>query len=528
MARNFSRRTLLRGLGGAVVAAPFLTSVAERAARTDGLPSSAPKRLIVMFTHYGCLTDRWFPAKSHGPLTKSDYAAMQTLAPMAPYADKLLMVRGVRAMNEWSFAGTLGQTTDPHTQVCGSYFTCQPVTPPDGKFTAMPTGRSLDHVAAEQVNPNGGSPLFIQIGGVAGSSSNTQAVISYDQPGEIFAGYGSPMAVYSRLTNLFGPGSPLPDTYAVAAGNSIIDIVRDDLNRLQRIDMSASDKKKLADWVELLHQTSNGITAQCNAGTATQLGVTTDAVQAAEAANGLIGDISKVAPLMMDLAVLSAICDANRVIFLKMPPSYVFKFLGQTVDARDLSQRVGDSLTATTCLPDVFDMLAQIDSWYAQQFAFLVGRLDSVSEGDRSLLDNTATVWFQEMSDGHARNLNNLPILQAGSCGGYFKTGWAVNVEGGRSDLTAGHSEDECQNGQLATSADATGTPSDQATMPINKYYCNLMNAIGVRAGADGFPAKGGTEPVSSYGKYDDTALFNTDDPPAIKNPGEYTELRAG
>ena len=118
MKKTFNRRAVLRGLGGAVVAAPFLSSVAERAAKAQGVPATTPKRLIVFFTHYGCLTDRWFPAKSQGPLTKADYMAMQTLAPMAPYADKLLMIRGIRAMNEWSFGGTLGQTTDPHTQVC--------------------------------------------------------------------------------------------------------------------------------------------------------------------------------------------------------------------------------------------------------------------------------------------------------------------------------------------------------------------------------------------------------------------------
>ena len=156
---------LLRGLGGAVVAAPFLSSVAERTAKTQGLPPPpAPKRLIVFFTHYGCLTNRWFPAKSHGPLTKADYMAMTTLAPMAPYADKLLMVRGIRAMNEWSFEGTLGQKNDPHTQVCGSYLHLPPGDPQRptaassniGKFDAKPTGRSLDHVCAEQVNPGGG------------------------------------------------------------------------------------------------------------------------------------------------------------------------------------------------------------------------------------------------------------------------------------------------------------------------------------------------------------------------------------
>jgi len=128
MNRRFSRRLVLRGLGGAAIAAPFLASVAEREAKTQGMPApSTPKRLIVYYTYDGCLTNRWFPALSHGRLTREDYAAMRTLAPMAPYADKLLMVRGIRAMNEWSYEGTLGQKNDEYTQVCGSYFTCHPV-----------------------------------------------------------------------------------------------------------------------------------------------------------------------------------------------------------------------------------------------------------------------------------------------------------------------------------------------------------------------------------------------------------------
>ena len=145
-----------------------------------------------------------------------------------------------------------------------------------------------------------------------------------------------------------------------------------------------------------------------------------------------------------------------------------------------------------------------------------------------TLLDNTATVWMQEMSDGNSHNLNNLPILQAGSCGDYFKVGQAVNVEGAKTNLTVGHSDDDCKNGQSPfQTLDSLGTPPDQATMPINKYFCNLMNDIGVKAGADGFPAKGSTQEVTHYGKYDDSALYNTSQPAQIKNPGEYKELRA-
>jgi hypothetical protein len=521
----FNRRTFLRGLGGAVVAAPFLSSVVGRETKAQAI--APPKRLIVYFTYYGCLTDRWFPALSHGPLSMTDYAAMQTLYPLAPYADKLLMVRGIRAMNEWSFQGTLGQTTDPHTQVCGSYFTCQPVAPSNGKFTAMPTGRSLDHVAAEQVNPAGVPPLFMQMCGIYGNSSNTQSVISYDQVNQIFPGYGSPLPVYTQLTNLFGAGSPSADTYQAASGKSIIDIVRDDLDSLQRVDMSMSDQKKLADWVDLLHQTSTTITSQCSADTATALGLTSAAVQATDTMSTFGGDISQVAPIIMDLAVLTALCDANRVIFMKMPPNYVFKNLGLTVESESLSHRNGNANMGGACLTDVMDMLHKIDVFYAQQFAYLVGKLDSFQEGDGTLLDNTATVWFQEMSDGSACNLNNLPILQAGGCGGYFKTGCAVNVEGGKTDLSAGNSDGDCQNGMTLKNVDDAGTPPTEATMPINKYYCNLMNAIGVQADATGFPVKGGTEPVTCYGKYDDTTLFGTTEPASIKSPGEYAELRA-
>ena len=46
----------------------------------------------------------------------------------------------------------------------------------------------------------------------------------------------------------------------MASGNSIIDVVRDDLSNLQRVPMSSADKKKLSDWVELLHQTSTTVT----------------------------------------------------------------------------------------------------------------------------------------------------------------------------------------------------------------------------------------------------------------------------
>ena len=54
------------------------------------------------------------------------------------------------------------------------------------------------------------------------------------------------------------------------------------------------------------------------------------------------------------------------------------------------------------------------------------------------------------------------------------------------------------------------------------------MNAIGVKAGSDGFPAVGGTEEVTHFGVYDDTRDFTSGgaNPPTINHPGEFAELR--
>ena len=75
----------------------------------------------------------------------------------------------------------------------------------------------------------------------------------------------------------------------------------------------------------------------------------------------------------------------------------------------------------------------------------------------------------------------------------------------------------------------STGTDPRVANAPINKYYCNLMNALGVKAGRDGFPARFGSEEVTRFGRYDRTEDFvgGTVNPPYISDPGEFTALRA-
>jgi hypothetical protein len=83
MTKHLNRRIFLRGLGGAVVAAPFLSSLADRAAKAQSTTATTPKRMIMMATLYGCVTNRFFPKKSHGTLTAEDLAntSLKSLVP---------------------------------------------------------------------------------------------------------------------------------------------------------------------------------------------------------------------------------------------------------------------------------------------------------------------------------------------------------------------------------------------------------------------------------------------------------------
>jgi hypothetical protein len=547
-----SRRIFLRGLGGAIVVAPFLSSVAERAAKAQSMPGAAgaPKRFIVMFTHYGCITNQWFPTKTHGQLTAADLMPT-TLAPLAPFASKLLMPRGIRSMNEWTANMVRGQGNDSHTQIAGSYFTCQPVTPNSNdpfsfdqatKFNAKPVGPSLDHVMAQQLSPKG-TPLLLNTGG---QNDGTQAAISYSAAETLFKGLNATQS-FSGLTGLFRQAAPMsPDTYAAIRGKSVVDLVRDDLDTLARVDMSKSDKMKLEAWKALLDQTGSVIASgQCTQDLATMLGAAQANVSKAGmgglGSDGLttkITDSLDGADVYSAIAALAASCNANPVIFMKYPGNYVFKGLGINTESHSLSHRLDNAGMQGSCLPNAVKMLLQVDAFYTQKFANLVKMLDSIPEGGGTVLDNTATVWFNEMSDGNAHNLNNAPIIQAGSAGGYFKTGSIINVDTaapGAANMSNGNSMSACMDGtssqMINGTTQSTGTNAKVANAPINKYFCNLMNAMGVKAGADGFPAKGGSAEVTKFGYSDKTEDFiggkGAVAGATIHSPGEFKELKA-
>jgi hypothetical protein len=491
------RRFFLRSAGGLVLAAPFLPSL-QGAAHAD--PSALPRRSVIFHSPNGCLTNRWFPKVEHGPIDASALAGT-TLEVLSPLVHKLLFPRGLRAINGYGSP----QTIDPHDQAMASKLTCALLDASSNQRYAL--SHSLDHEIARQKNPGGGAPLVLSVGP---SSIHVKSVLSYSAAGTPFPAVVNPLTVFNGLSGVLS-GQSGEMEHLRRRRQSVLDAVRDDLHAYQRLNMSSNDQKRINTWLALVRDTEMGaITAACNQ---TSVGIDAASVNAVSQSTSIADAFTLGGDMMMKLAALSMLCDANRSIVLSFPGYVTFDWDGihHAYDHAGLAHRNGSFAVGGACLPGVLSMLAEIDTWYAAKYAKLVALLDSLPEGDVTLLDNTATVWLQEFSDGAAHNLNNMPIVIAGSAGGYLRQGASVNVEG--REIGAGNSESSCAEGGDGT-VSVSGTGSVGGKVPINKLYVTLLNALGCTASNGG--------PVTSFGKLDGVTADG-----GITDPGELSGLKA-
>jgi hypothetical protein len=494
------RRLFLQGVAGASLAAPFLSSLGSRTARA-ATGATGPQRLVIFYTNNGCLTNRWFPTVENGTIT-ADALTGTTLAPLSDVAGKLLFPRGLAMFPK----GTINGYFDPHDQGMGSKLTGAPIDPSGSHWATAP---SLDWIAAGLVNPGTKSPLVLSVGT---AFANVKGIVSYQAAQTPYSPETNPKNVYTALTGLFSSGTTTPADYKVMQGNSIMDLVKGDLDSLKSMDMSMADKQKLSDWQALLRQTEiQVVSAACNSTSATGLGIT-DATIKSAGARDTASAFTLGGDMMINLIALTMMCDANRVMILQWPGFVTFTWDGMmhTSDHHGLSHRNGTVAVGGTCAAGVIDNIAQIDTWYAGKYSKLVHLVNSITEGDRTMLDNSMVMWLPELADGNAHNNNNLPIVIAGSAGGYLKQGVSVNLD--TKTLGTGNSEASCTNGGTTV---GFNTGSSTGNVPLNKLHVTLLNALGAKD-----PATGG--PFTAFGTMD-----TSDTTKGITNPGELTALRA-
>jgi hypothetical protein len=75
------------------------------------------------------------------------------------------------------------------------------------------------------------------------------------------------------------------------------------------------------------------------------------------------------------------------------------------------------------------DQYERINRWHIEQYAYLLEKLDSIKEGDHTLLDNSMILFGSGLRDGMRHSPRDLPIVLGGSGGGKLISGHNVRYE---------------------------------------------------------------------------------------------------
>jgi hypothetical protein len=430
---RINRRAFLRGAGTVAVGLPFLEGVPERSAWAQ---NENPVFGFFICTSCGVVQrsgsdpEKFWPT-ADGPLTTESmqaFAADRATGLLAEYANRLLIVRGVNYPHRSSGCG--------HAQGLVQCLTSSAPTGTNQNTTS--SGISIDTHIANALNPQGVEPLTLYAGMKGGYIMDK---LSFRAAGQVRAAEGNPWNVYQRLIGLAQPGTGTGGTgggagtanQLVLQRKSVNDLVRAEMQALlARTDLSVADRQRLDQHFQSIRDMENTMTGmgmQCSADS-----LNAQALQAMNSGNAFRADGSQeeVSKLQMELVGFAFSCNATRVATLQVgdgTDATRYTINGQRLERFHwISHRIQSDGSSGAAIPGAVDQHASIDRLRMESFKHLLTKWSGYQTVGGPLLDRAFAMWTSHNATGPGHSFNNLPIIIAGSAGGYLKQGQFVNA----------------------------------------------------------------------------------------------------
>jgi Protein of unknown function (DUF1552) len=401
---KLSRRTVLRGLGVSL-ALPWLEATGTIAKAAVAAP--APTRMAFIFVPNGVNLEHWTP-KTEG----YGFKLTQTLEPLAPVKDDLLVLSGLT--HDKGRAN--GDGAGDHARSASVFLTGSQPRKTDGE--KIRSGISVDQLAAKAVGQKtrfSSLELGVDPGRMAGNCDSGYSCayssnISWSSESTPVGKEVNPRLVFERLF-ASGKASEVNKSQQQreALQKSVLDFVADDAKRLQS-KLGRNDNRKLDEYLTGVREIERRIGAR----TSKPLDMDIDYA----IPDGIPGDYQDHMRMMCDLMILAFQTDSTRIatmMFANAGDNKNYRMIGVPDGHHDLSHHQNDA--------EKLAKIAKINRFQIQQFSYLLQRMKSIKEGERTLLDNSMIVYGSGLSDGNRHNHDNLPILLAGSGGGTIETG---------------------------------------------------------------------------------------------------------
>jgi len=404
MSKQISRRAVLRGMGVAV-ALPVLEAMSLPAFAQNS--SKTPLRMAFFSIPNGVNNTHWFPKE-----VGRTFVFPKTLASLESVREDVLVISGLAHDK----AKANGDGPGDHARSSATLLTGCQARKTDGKD--IRAGVSIDQVAAEKVGSRTKLPsieLGCDKGAMAGNcdsgySCAYSSSIAWKSPTLPLPKEINPRAVFSRL---FGDPSQLAQERDRAKQamyrRSVLDLVSGDAKSLN-VDLGLADRRKLEEYLEAVRSIEKQIQSaeQDEARRMPQM----------EAPEGIPAEFPAYVKLMIDLLVLAFQTDTTRIatfVLANEGSNRTFPWIEVRDGHHSLSHH-GGNLEKT-------EKIQKIDQFYVEQFAYFIRKMDAVSEGEGTLLDNSMLFYGGAIGDGNRHNHNELPILLAGNAQGTIETG---------------------------------------------------------------------------------------------------------
>ncbi len=393
---NFSRRTFLRGVG-VTMALPWMESLAVwgDTARAGTVASQAPVRLAVLFSGNGFHSREWW-AKGSG----KEMQLGKVLTPLSDFREKMLVIKGL--YNAEALKGNI------HSSQTGNLLSGAPL----ASGGEIRSGTSIDQLVAQRHGRSTKVPSLV----LGCEKSNPSVHKNYSM-------------LYSSHISWSSPTTPTPlELYPSLAfdrlfkdevgkgDRSVLDAVLADAKSF-RLGISSSDQRKFDEYLDSVREIEQRIDTAGKRGSLEGWRPTLDKPNIPRPPDGIPQNIADHMRLMCDIMVLGFQTDATRVCTLKLNNDHSsLRFPHLNVDYM-IHHLLSHSDTA--------DWL-KVNQFFLEQVAYVARKMNSIHEGERSLLDNSMLLYCSSMLTG-GHDATKLPVVVLGGAGGQIRGGRVLN-----------------------------------------------------------------------------------------------------
>jgi hypothetical protein len=357
-----------------------------------------------------------------GPLTTESLRAQdtqngRTLGLLAPYASRLLLVRGVN--QPYGSAGCDHQSGDNMCLTSARIF--------GNGNSSLSMGESIDNRIARELNPPGREPLTLRAGWRPndGTGYDNPGFISYVGERQPRAAEPSPLRAYQRMVGLAD---------GVQASNlrpqrtSVNDLLRAQISGLMGSSaLSSDDRQRLQQHFDTIRDLEVVMTsAQLEQDVLDNMALVDNNVLSMD-------NHESVLRLQLSLLAFAVASGYSATGTLKIGDRIDSQ--QWTVDGVRLSQfhmishrNLSDS-SGGAVIANAPELHRKIDRIHAADFLYLCDRLASVETPAGPLIDQGYAVWTNQLATGWHQH-DNQPFAIVGSGGGYLQVGQYVDAGG--------------------------------------------------------------------------------------------------